>query len=271
MNDITVIIPLNIFDQDIAKYFENAVDSVYQCRNFYDGILKIMVILPQTLLAEVRNYSTKYLGNNNIEFSIVANDGDTDFCSQINNAAKIVDTKYFSILEVDDTYMPKWFKDAKDYYYTHEDVSVFLPVNVQTDEGETQWQFANEIAWTSSFSNEIGFIDFDCLENYSAFNLTGGIFNTDDFNTIGGLKPSIEIAFNYEFLLRLTSRTLKAYVVPKEGYKHIVNRTGSLTDYYMKTIPNEDIHRWFELAKREYLYTEDRGKGIIKGKAEDIK
>ena len=100
------------------------------------------------------------------------------------------------------------------------------------------FQYINEIAWTNSFSSEIGFLDFDCLQDYPSFNLTGGIFNTKDFNTIGGFDSSIKVAFNYEYLLRLTKKELKVYVVPKEGYVHCVGRKGSLTDEYNNTLTN---------------------------------
>ena len=271
MNEITVIIPLHKFDEKTSNYLTNAVNSIIENQANYDGKLSIMIIVSKDILQAVSSFSTKYLTNNNLSYSIVSNDAETDFCSQVNYAAKIVNTDFFSILEFDDVYAPKWFKMAKEYYYSHEDVSVFLPINVQCDEKQTMWQFGNEVVWATSFSNELGFIDFDCLENYPSFNLTGGVFNTKDFNTIGGLKSSIKIAFNYEFLLRLTNKKLKAFVIPKEGYKHIVGREGSLTDIYSKTIDNNDVHKWFELAKREYPYAEDRNKGIIQNSGETLK
>lgn len=271
MNNITVIIPIHDFNEEIAGYLKKAINSVIQNKPFYDGNLKILLIVAEHILNEIKNFSTQYITNRQIEYSIISNNMSTDFCSQVNFAAKQVDSEFFSILEFDDEYTSIWFKSVKIYYYTHEDVSVFLPINVQTDAEETFWKFGNEIAWASSFSNELGYIDFDCLENYSAFNITGGVFNTNDFNRIGGLKPSIKIAFNYEFLLRLTNKGLKVFVVPKEGYKHIIMRSNSLTDFYNKAIPSDEVHKWFELAKREYSYTEDRNKDIIRDNIEEIK
>jgi len=48
--------------------------------------------------------------------------------------------------------------------------------------------FGNEAAWASSFSNELGFIDLDCLQNYFDFYLTGSIFNLKDWIEVGGLN-----------------------------------------------------------------------------------
>jgi hypothetical protein len=114
-------------------------------------------------------------------------------------------------------------------------------------------------------------LDYDCLQDYSAFNLTGGIFNTNDFKQVGGFKPSIKIAFNYELLLRLTKKELKVFVVPKEGYIHIIGREDSLTDEYNRTIPKEDINKWFDLAKIECSFIEDRKTSISKIKEENLK
>ena len=144
------------------------------------------------------------------------------------------------------------------YYYTHEDVSVFLPINVDSFSNEGYRQFGNEAPWAMQFSQELGFIDFKCLENYYGVNLTGGVFNRKDFISIGGLKPSIQVAFNYEFLLRLTNKKLKAYVIPKEGYHHVVGRNGSLMDICSGKFTQEEIDKWYALAKEEYQYEEDR-------------
>ena len=85
------------------------------------------------------------------------------------------------------------------------------------------------------------------------------------------LKPSIKVSFNYEFLLRTTHNGLKVYVVPKEGYTHVVGRKNSLTDEYNNTLSDTEIQKWFELAVREYPYKEDRKKDIIVDNVEEVK
>lgn len=155
------------------------------------------------------------------------------------------------------------------YLYTHEDVSVFLPINVITNVKTNEREFMNDIVWASSFSNELGVIDSDGLDLTAAFNLTGGIFKTSDWL---GYKPSIKVAFNYEYLLRATrNKKQKVYVLPKEGYYHGIFRDGSLIATYADEIPNEDTQKWFELAKRECMFDEDHNKGIIKDKDDDLK
>lgn len=276
MRDITIIIPIHKLVQETKDTLQKAVDSVLANRQTYkndDGKLKILFVVP-TNFSETTYLNEEYV-NKLDDVMIVENNGQTDFCSQVNFGAKYIQenqmSDYFSILEYDDEFSPKWFQMVNNYYFTNEDVSVFLPVNMQCDADKTKWQFCNEMVLATSFSNELGFIDKDCLENCTSFNLTGGVFNLKDFIEIGGFKSSIEVAFNYEFLLRLTNKKYKVYVVPKEGYIHIVGREDSLMDKYLKTMDNKTIEEWFNVAKREYTYLEDRKKGIITTKEEKIK
>lgn len=255
MKDITIIVPINEVNKKSLIYIKKALASVKENQKYYNNKLRMLLIC--------LNDKDKNVLNENLsdyEFDVIVNNTDkTDYCSQINIAVKLIDTEYFSILEYDDEYTPKWFKMASDYFYTNEDVSLFLPINIHYEEEDPRiCQFCNEIVWANEFSQELGYIDFNCLENFYGFNLTGGIFNTKDFLQIGGFKPSIKVAFNYEFLLRLTNKKLRAFVVPKEGYKHVLNREGSLTDSYSKELTNDLINKWFDIAKCEYPYVEDR-------------
>lgn len=267
MKDVTVIIPVHKFNEEIKDLLNTAFESIKNNQETYTfGKLIPMVVAPAEILEEIgENFGEQ------VNYHSCVNTGDTDFCSQINTAVKKVTTEYFSILEFDDMYADNWFKMAHDYFYTNESVSLFMPINIITDIEHKHFQYVNEIAWSSSFSQEIGYLDFDCLQDYTSFNLTGGIFNTNDFVTIGGFKPSIKVAFNYELLLRMTKKELKVFVVPKEGYMHVIGREDSLTDEYNKTLTEKDILKWFSLAKTEYMYTEDRKTSIDKIKEEELK
>lgn len=267
MKDITIIIPVHKIDEN-DKFVINAFESIKKNQETYTfGKLIPLIVAPNEVLENLG----EILGEDYYYHTCRNNSGNVDFCSQINVAVEKVETEYFSILEFDDIYTDNWFKMAHDYFYTNESVSLFLPINVLTDTDHKHFQYVNEIIWSGSFSNDIGFIDFDCLQSYSAFNLTGGIFNTEDFKKIGGFKPSIKVAFNYELLLRMTKKELKVYVVPKEGYIHVIGRKDSLTDEYNKTLTDEEVRKWFDLAKTEYMFTEDRGTNIDKIKNEELK
>ena len=248
MKDIAVIIPVHELKSETEeKLLVKAINNVKECQKYYEHNLNIYIVTPLLLKNEITQGC-----------SVLINYGDTDFCSQVNLAAKTVAEDFFSILEFDDEYNEKWFSMVKRYYYTNEDVSLFLPINVPIVSKEGYRQFANEAPWALEFSQDLGYIDFRCLANYYGVNITGGVFNRDDFNRIGGLKPSIQVAFNYELLLRLTNKKLKVFVVPKEGYKHVIDRDNSLTDICSTKFTQDEIDKWYALAQQEYLYEEDR-------------
>lgn len=255
MKDITVIIPV-LSSQLESNELVAAVDSVKECQKYYtDGELKVLIVTEPC-----KNDYTAFSG---IKYQyIVNNTGACDYCSQINFGVKHVDTEFFSILEYDDYYTKKWFKMFNDYYETNEDVSVFLPINILHNANTNEREFVNDIIWSNGFANELGYIDFDCLQASASFNLTGGIFKTSDWL---GYKPSIKVAFNYEYLLRATKKEKKQkiFVIPKEGYHHEIFKPNSLSQIYMETVTDEDNMKWFGLAKKEYAFDEDRHKDII--------
>jgi hypothetical protein len=141
------------------------------------------------------------------------------------------------------------------------DVSVFMFLEDISDFGTKKFvSFGNEAAWASSFSNEIGYIDNDCLQNFFDFYLTGSLFNKDDWEEVGGLKKSMKVTFWYEWMLRLTSKGRKIFVIPKIGYNHRLGRKGSLTEIYKAEVGAKETQWWFDRAKIESVYKEDRNK-----------
>ena len=275
MKDVTIIIPVHEYNDKVDALLKKALESVSECRKeFKDGHLPVVIVAPRKL-DDILTHSDIYQFIP--EIKIIWNEGNTDFCSMINFGVDNINTEYFSILEYDDTYRKKWFKLANDYFYGNESISIFLPLNVvHTD--HKNWQFGNEFGLSNAFitddvddTDDVGIINFKRIEKCSVFNLTGAIFNRNDFIKVGKYKPSIKVAFNYELLLRLTNKGLKCMVVPKEGYVHEVGREGSLTDTYNKTLSDEEINKWFELAFREYVYDTDRNKDIINVAEEELK
>lgn len=263
-NDITVIIPLHKLEEYDSEFLKKAIDSVMDCQKHYNyGKLIVAVVAPFENRANIKS----------VDKWILNDSGDTTYCGQVNYAVQRIDTKYFSILEYDDTYTEKWFKFFNDYFFGNEDVSAFLPLTIVTDASGEHWQYGNEAALAEFFSSELGFLDFDCLQDWSAFALMGSVINREDFVSVGMYKPSIKLAFDYELLLRMTNKKLRVMVVPKEGYKHVVGRENSMMDVYRKEMEGtDDVQKWFELAKREYQYTEDRKKGISrKRKTEEVR
>ena len=170
-------------------------------------------------------------------------------------------------MEFDDEFTDIWFKNVDEYIESDPDVSVFLPLTELIDFNDKKFiGYGNEAPWATSFSEEIGVIDNDCLQQYFDFNLTGSIFNVKDWNYCGGLKNSMKLVFWYEFLLRATHLGKKIMVIPKLGYKHYVDRENSLFEGYRNTIDEKESEWWFETAKKESFYQKDRNKTYEKDK-----
>lgn len=253
---MTIIIPLHKFDTDIEWLLMKALMSI---KSHTKTIISCHKDIYDTL---VKNYSKR-------DNMTIISCNDSDFCSLVNNAVSHIDTDWFSVLEYDDTYNTDiWFKNMELYLYSNKDAKVYLPLvdlfdyekmNNTDNPSSYYCGYANEAAWASSFSDELGYIDNECLQSYFNFNMTGGIFHTDTFKEIGMLKPNIFMAFWYEFLLRITNKKHRIYVIPKIGYNHFIERNGSLSKEISSSLssPNEGEY-WLNVAKQESYYTECR-------------
>ena len=178
-----------------------------------------------------------------------------NFCDLVNFAVDNISEKWFSILEFDDEYTSIWLDNVKKYIEYKPDTSVFMVLEDIVDFKDGKYiSFGNEAPLAAAFSNELGYIDNESLQNYFNFYMTGSVFNTDDWKAVGGLKPPMKVTFWYEWLLRTTNKGNKVYVIPKVGYTHRLNRGGSITETYKNTLSPDEIDGWFEIAKREYFF-----------------
>lgn len=246
MKELAVIIPMHELGEENIELLKKAVDSV-------PNEIKVFLSVPKSIEKDLKEVNDR--------INVISESEGSSFAELVNAAVDNIEEKWFSILEFDDLYTPIWFDNVKKYMEYMPEVSVFMPLEDVVDFNNSKYiGFGNEAAWASSFSNEIGYIDNECLQNYFDFYLTGSIFNTADWKEIGGLKPSIKVTFWYEFLLRLTNKSKKVYVIPKVGYIHALGRKGSLIETYKATMSKEETQWWFDLAKREYFFKEDRKK-----------
>lgn len=252
LKGLVVIIPVHEFNDSVKSMLENAIASVPK------GI-EIRISCKKGIKDDIEKGIKK---NKNIVY-YEKDDDASDFCSLVNYAVK--GSEYFSILEFDDTFSPIWFDVFKQYKDFFSDVSIYLPLNdlVDASNNNKYAGVGNEAPWASSFSNEIGYIDNDCLQNFFDFYMPGGIFRTADFIEVGMLKPSIKLTFWYEFLLRFTSKGKKIYVIPKIGYTHVLGREGSIFDSYKNNISPEESEWWVKLAKKEFHFKEERPEKAI--------
>lgn len=253
MAQITTIIPVHKFDDEVKTLLETSVKSYVETSK--NNPSDLMFVGPKEVMDSVKAlnlHEAEYVENENAWFS-----------AQINAAVKKVKTDYFAILEYDDEFTPIWFNNVMEYILTGDDIAVYLPLTEVFDyqhKEEGPIGYVNEAVWASSFSEKLGHFDNECLQDYLIFNTTGGVFRTKDFIEVGGLKESMKLSFWYEFLLRAINKKKDVFVIPKVGYFHLVNRNGSLATDYAQNMSDRESEFWVELARKEYLYKTDRKK-----------
>lgn len=251
MDNLTVILPIEILDTDEKReMFTKALSSVVDTKVLVVGDKKAIESISEL---DLSSYQVTTLVNTSRS---------KNYAGNVNFGLKNVNTKYFSVLEYDDMFSDIWFKNLKVYIDNDvDDTFAFLPLTEVVDyKTKESFGYANEAVWASSFSDEIGYFDLQSLEEYLNFNTSGGVFKTEEFITLGGLKASMELVFWYEFLMRALYKGKKIYVIPKVGYYHTANRPGSITMNYVDTMTEREADWWIDLAKKEYFFPQDRKK-----------
>lgn len=193
--------------------------------------------------------------------NIIHNEGDTDFCSQINYGVENAKHEWVSLFEFDDEYSSIWFKNVHRYSNAYPEVKGFLPLVVDTDEKGVFAGFTNEATFAANMNSEIGYLTNEVLLNYQNFQTSGMVFKKELFKDFGGFKKSIRLTFVYELLLRLTYNSVNIMTIPRIGYKHSNMREGSLFWQYRfgeDQLTQDEVSFWIDLAKKEHFFKEDR-------------
>jgi hypothetical protein len=252
--DVTVILPVHELTDSVKPLFDIAIQSINQQTVTPD---KVLVVTPKG--SEAYKYMSTYdFGENKDIFEVLENDGETDFCSQVNFGVSNVETTYLSILEYDDEYAKIWFKNVVEYKKAYPEMDIFLPIIADVDANGQFVGTTNEAVWAYRFSDEMGILNTDALLAYQNFNVDGMVIKKELFDNFGGFKPSIKLTFIYEFLLRMTYNDAKVMTIPKFGYKHMNMRDGSLFHSYTTELNPAESKWWFDQAKKEYYWSEDR-------------
>jgi glycosyltransferase involved in cell wall biosynthesis len=253
-SNISVILPVHELDDVTKKSLDNAIKSV-----------ELQIVRPDELIIVVPKGSDAAKHIKKLDFgeikdivTVAENDGETDFCSQVNYGVSVAKSEWVSMLEYDDEYAKIWFKNVIEYRTSNPNVDLFMPIVIDVD---TQGQFigfTNEAVWANSFSDELGILDNNSLLAYQNFNIDGMVVRKSTFEEMGKLKPSIKLTFIYEFLLRLTFKDVRIMTVPKFGYKHVNQRPNSLFASYKETMNPAEAKWWLQTAKKEYYFANDR-------------
>lgn len=263
--NITVIIPIHEYNDSFSSYLTKAVESVIK-QEYITELPQIILVFPSAIKESIvgfvnsiiRQYQEKISFTN---FSLLENDGKTDYQSQVNLAAEVVSTDYFTVLEFDDEFSTTYFRNAEKYIETYPNVDIFLTMMVEVNEKNLGFKLTNEAVWSQQFvgeNGEVGFLNAPALKQYSDFKTSGAIIKKSEFINIGKFKSNILLAFGYEFLLRALNNACKVYSIPKIGYKHLAVREDSLLDQCAKSMSMEERQFWFETALKEANVLNDR-------------
>ena len=259
MDNVTVIVPVHEISDEVRKYLKEALESVGK-QDKIDYLPKIIIVSPKSIFEDIKREVVDLIDLTlNVEFLV--NDGKTDFQSQVNFASESVDTDYFTILEFDDQLSTTYFKIAEQYIKSYSDVDLFLPFIIETTIENQAIKITNEQPWARNYVGEngtLGFMNNAVLDNVTDFKFTGAIFKKSEFDNLGKLKVNIKLTFTLEFLYRILNNGGKIFSLPKIMYKHTANRVDSLFDMYSKTMSMPERKFWFDTAKKEANFFNDR-------------
>jgi glycosyltransferase involved in cell wall biosynthesis len=253
---LSVILPIkSALAKDFNEYFEKAIKSLQSQQVEFEELV-IVHTQEETLVSLLNEYE---FGNLNVTKLLW--DKEPNYCSQMNFGVKNAKGKWVSLFEFDDEYSAIWFKNFKTYSEAYPEVQMFLPVVVDTDEKDAFAGFTNEATFAANFSQEIGYLTNDTLQEYQNFQTSGSIVKKEVFDDFGGFKPSIKLTFVYELLLRLTYNSVSIMTIPRLGYRHSNLREGSIFWAYRygdEKILEDEVKFWIASAKKEYFFTDDR-------------
>lgn len=253
---LSIILPIKSSKaRNFDEYFEKAINSI---KNQTVEIEELVIVHTneESLVTLLNGYN---FGNLNVKK--LSWDKTPSYCEQVNYGIKNAKGTWVSLFEFDDEYASIWFKNVKKYIESFPEVQMFLPVVVETDEKGIFAGFTNEATFAANFSQEMGFLTNETLQDYQNFQTAGSVFKKQIVEDFGGFKPSIKLTFIYEFLLRLTYNSVSIMSIPRLGYKHTNMREGSIFWNYKfgedKMIEDE-VKFWVQTAKKEFFFVDDR-------------
>jgi hypothetical protein len=253
---ISVVLPIKSSQSSFFEdLFSRSIQSVKNQKDYVDELI-IVYCNETNLTNHIKNYD---YGDLNVVLKEWKEE--PNFCSQINLGFESANSEWVSFIEFDDEYSNIWFKNFNTYSNIYKDVNAFLPIVVDVNDKGVFIGFTNEATFAANFSQEMGYLTNETLQNYQNFQISGMILKKETFLDIGKFKTNIKLTFGYEFLLRLTDKSGKIMSIPKIGYKHMNFREGSIFWNYKNgsdVMSDDEVKFWVDSAKKEYHYTSQR-------------
>jgi glycosyltransferase involved in cell wall biosynthesis len=261
---LSIILPIkSSMSRNFDEYFEKAITSI---KTQTVGIEELLIVhsSEESLITLLNNYD---FGDLNVTKLLW--DKEPNYSEQVNYGVKNAKGEWVSLFEFDDEYSSIWLKNVKKYIDAYPQTQVFLPVVVETDEKGMFAGFTNEATFAANFSQEMGVLTNETLQEYQNFQTAGSVIKKQVIEDFGGFKSSIKLTFVYEFLLRLTYNSVPIMTIPKLGYKHTNMREGSIFWNYKfgeDKMLEDEVKFWVQTAKKEFFFVDDR---VIKYQSEN--
>ena len=263
--NVSVILPIKTATpKDFNEFLKKAIDSVAGQQTKVNEL--VIVHTDEELLTKTLNDYD--FGDLNVKKLVW--EQEPNFSNQVNFGVENASSEWVSLFEFDDEYSSIWFKNVKKYIESYPNVQAFLPVVVETDEKGVFAGFTNEATFAANFTQEMGFLTNETLQDYQNFQTAGCVIKKSIIEDFGGFKSSIKLTFVYEFLLRLTYNSVSIMTIPKLGYKHTNMREGSIFWNYKfgeDKMLEDEVKFWVQTAKKEYFFVNDRN---IKYQSENV-
>lgn len=235
--DISFIFPLTEFNGVIDNHFNATITNI---KPYVTGGANIILVHTDSeLCSSVEAILTEKHGIKKDDITVVKSKS-ANYFDMINTAVYSCVSKYFTVIQCEDVMEEKWIDDVQYHIQNqkNERYDMYIPLtwNYKSKGGialdDDFAGFTNEIALSSSFSDNLGEITFESLETFSEYTLTGAVIKTDDFITVGGFKPSLTPFVIREFLMRYTHNERRPYVIPKCGYRRYLNVENTYKNVY---------------------------------------
>lgn len=196
------------------------------------------------------------------------------------NTASESGYEFICLVEAEDSLSLKWFELADIYAKENPEIGILLPL-IRNSINGTFTGLLNEAAWAEGMAEEAGKIDINLLMRFNCINPLGAVYKVEAVKEYAEskdekflpMKESMKLSHYYEFFLRMIYNDLKVMTVPRLGYELRIVRKENYTDSTCKLpqditsypigrggISPEEGRFWFELAKKEYFFDEDRKK-----------
>jgi len=261
---LSIILPIKSSKaKNFGEFFEKAITSIKSQTVEIEELL-IVHTTEESLVSFLTDYDFNGLNVRKLVWEKTPS-----YSDQVNYGIKNAKGTWISLFEFDDEYSSIWFENVKKYIDAFPDVQMFLPVVVETDEKGLFAGFTNEATFAANFSQEMGILTNETLQDYQNFQTAGSVIKKQVIEDFGGFKPSIKLTFIYEFLLRLTYNSVVVMSIPKLGYKHTNMREGSIFWNYKfgdEKMLEDEVKFWIQTAKKEYFFVDDR---VIKYQSEN--